>query len=627
MIETSLKYATVVGRFVSITGDSPDDDDNNPDIVPLQGTVTFTAKPKAVFGVGADGEPVTINTRRRIVARLDDQGYLTVNGVRGVRLLANDSPGINPAGFTYHVSFSLNDRGQQQFDYDAFDISVPYSDTPHNLLTLSPVPANPGEPILQGVGLARVSFNDEGAFVFDYTNGVQHVAPFPTAFDYAAQVDALSGRIESVEDLAPRVEALEATPPPSPPLTPAGLDFLGGLSPVVPKNLSSGGEYSNTTAAEGQLGRTSRQWFKPVEPVGYARILYQNLSPVRGNVNNPLTITASVERTTSLGSTPAPTVARVTFNGATSVTLAPGQWGLSDPVLIDDPTRAGFYVRTYTGVSTVGHVWPSNGHTRGALYPGELAWWGDRTGTAELTGGFAGTTLAHGPAAILTAPTDRPIVSVMGDSITQGSNDGGAGEGYWSRYGTAQRVRVQRVATSGELARYILDTTNHRDALWLQVSGSDWVVCALGANDVAQWQSAPGIMGHLPKVWARMAAAARKGVYQVTISPNTTSTDSWATIQNQTVRGATESARVAVNEWLRAGAPIEGAGVAGDPGHPLAGVLDVAAAVEDSASGKWLPGMAADGLHPSPAGHAAMADRLAEIAPPMFTNITNSEVN
>lgn len=46
MVETSLKYATVVGRFVSVTGDSPDDDDNNPDIVPLQGTVTFTPRAK-----------------------------------------------------------------------------------------------------------------------------------------------------------------------------------------------------------------------------------------------------------------------------------------------------------------------------------------------------------------------------------------------------------------------------------------------------------------------------------------------------------------------------------------------------------------------------------------------------
>lgn len=396
----------------------------------------------------------------------------------------------------------------------------------------------------------------------------------------------------------------------------AGLSFLEGLAPVAPKTLLSGGEYSTTTAAEGQLGRTSRQWFKPVEPVTYARFLYQNLSTVRNVVNNPITVSASVERNSTVSAaTPAPVAVRVTFNGSPSVVLAPGSWALSDPIMVDDVQRSGFYVRTFTGVSEVGQTWPSNGHTRGALYPGEMAWYGDRTGSAEITGGFAGTALAHGPAAILTMPTDRPVVTVVGDSITQGSNDGGAGEGYWTRYGNAQRVRVNKAAANGESARWVLDTTNNRDTLWLQVVGSDYVVCALGTNDSSQWQNLTGMQEHFPRVWDRMNASAREGVYQTTLPPNTTSTDSWATTANQMVRNF-EAVRTGFNAWLRSGAPITGRGVIGDPSHPLKGVLDVAPAVEDA--GKWRPGFTNDGVHPTPAGHEALATRLVDIAPAEF---------
>lgn len=395
-----------------------------------------------------------------------------------------------------------------------------------------------------------------------------------------------------------------------------GLTLLAGTSPVVPRTTISGAEYSNQAAADGQMGRTSRQWMVPVEPVAYARFLYQNLNTVRGLVTNPITVTASVERANNVGTTPTIEASRIRFNGAESVTLQPGQWALSDPVMVGDTTASGFFVRTYTGVSTVGQSWPSNGHTRGALYTGEMCWWGDRTGTADVAGGFAGTTVAHGPAAILTSPTSKPIVTVLGDSITYQNNDGGSGEGYWTRYGNAAKARVNKVAANGELARFVLDSTNNRDTIWAQVDGTDYAVCALGTNDTAQWQSTTGIKEHLPKVWARLGACAKRGVYQVTLPPSTSSNDAWATLQGQTVKPF-EQTRLDLNAWLRDGAPI-GTLRAGQEGHPLRGVLDVMSVVEDTATGKWLPNMSNDGVHPTPAGHAAMAARLGQVAPTGF---------
>lgn len=101
--------------------------------------------------------------------------------------------------------------------------------------------------------------------------------------------------------------------------------------------------------------------------------------------------------------------------------------------------------------------------------------------------------------------------------------------------------------------------------------------------------------------------------------PYTSSTDGWTTVAGQT---ATDVAwRDAINGWLRDGAPLlegapalsGGAGAvrAGDAGHPLIGVCDIAAAVEVSnpsgmvwnvSSGVPTP----DGVHPT----RAAADRM-----------------
>ena len=394
-----------------------------------------------------------------------------------------------------------------------------------------------------------------------------------------------------------------------------GLAFYDTLAPVVARNLTSGGEYSNTTSATGQLSRTSRQWFTPAEPVGMARLLFQNLSTVRGLVTVPITVSASVERTTPVVGTGTLAAKRVTFNGAFTAQIPPGGSVLSDPVMVGDNTGGGFFVRTCTAVAGTGQIWPNNGYTRGSLYPGEMSWFGDYT-NSTATDGFAGTTLAHGPAAILTTPTVKPTVAVIGDSISQGSGDEGSGEGYWDRWAKPNKVRLTRAAVNGELARYILDDTNNRDTVWAQVTGVDWLVCALGTNDVAQWQSETGIKTQLEKVWDRMKASSRRGVYQTTIPPYTQSSDGWTTVSGQTLR-TFENIRVNLNAWLRSGAPITGRGSIGASTHPLTGVLDIAPAVED-ATGKWLANMTADGVHPSPAGHTALASRLGTVTPSTF---------
>jgi lysophospholipase L1-like esterase len=111
-------------------------------------------------------------------------------------------------------------------------------------------------------------------------------------------------------------------------------------------------------------------------------------------------------------------------------------------------------------------------------------------------------------------------------------------------------------------------------------------------------------------------------VYATTCTPQTTSTDGWVTVINQTVANAgKETKRVQYNDWLRDGAPTVG-GVAvavgtnpavraGEVGHPLFGFIEVATLAESGVnSGLWKAGYTDDGTHPNSVGAAGIAAGL-----------------
>jgi hypothetical protein len=116
------------------------------------------------------------------------------------------------------------------------------------------------------------------------------------------------------------------------------------------------------------------------------------------------------------------------------------------------------------------------------------------------------------------------------------------------------------------------------------------IVCNYGTNDLGNGDSLSTIQANLIAFWSLWPG---KFVFQQTIDPRTTSTDTWMTTANQTQQSF-ESVRQALNTWLRAGAPmVSGAAVAvgtagaitaGNPAHPLVGIQDTAAAIEVNAS-------------------------------------------
>lgn len=117
--------------------------------------------------------------------------------------------------------------------------------------------------------------------------------------------------------------------------------------------------------------------------------------------------------------------------------------------------------------------------------------------------------------------------------------------------------------------------------------------------------------------WLTAGPAPRLG--QTTMVPYTTSSDGWTTATGQTATDVVW--RDAINGWLRDGAPLVdgapaltgGAGAvrAGEVGHPMIGVCDIAAAVEtpnptglvwDTSTGVPTP----DGTHPTRIGSNLM---------------------
>ncbi|WIE65966.1 hypothetical protein DEI99_005355 [Curtobacterium sp. MCLR17_036] len=157
-----MQYGTVTGRFLAAVADTPQDADTNPDEVPLQGTVTFTPSAAAlkVAGQGATILPVPI------AGTLDADGYLTLNGQRGVTLIATDTDETNPRDFTYRVTFSGLNYGGVGVSYQSFSIAVPAGQT-IDLAVVAPVAEAKGAAIVRGE-----KGDPGGTFTYDPDDGL-----------------------------------------------------------------------------------------------------------------------------------------------------------------------------------------------------------------------------------------------------------------------------------------------------------------------------------------------------------------------------------------------------------------------------------------------------------------------
>ena len=184
---TPLKYGKVVGRFLANISDGPDIEDL-PEFPPLQGTLTFTAGAPKVLVATAEPDPATyVQLPQYYKVSLDEFGYLTWRGERGVKLVAPTEDTTNPSEWTWKVTFDLNYEGVPvpiaPFSFNVPEyIPGPDEENPDedseglvDLTLVSPVPASNGEAVVRGLSIVDVELVGN-ALEFILDNG-DHLDP------------------------------------------------------------------------------------------------------------------------------------------------------------------------------------------------------------------------------------------------------------------------------------------------------------------------------------------------------------------------------------------------------------------------------------------------------------------
>ena len=254
---------------------------------------------------------------------------------------------------------------------------------------------------------------------------------------------------------------------------------------------------------------------------------------------NMLTLTASVEY-------PAGVFTRVKFRGGETGSASAGSTLWSDDLPVNIPLGARFWTRAFfRNSSNLLALGPS---LCNALFGDAIV----QNGTDQTMGGtiVSNANFLMPPCAIVGATSKRSVV-IIGDSRTAGVGDNfQAANGGWGemRSGLAQYAGVNCGISGTSAAQYLASAGPLRAEL---IGYCTDVVDAYGVNDIF-------VFGRSNAQLKADQAAIRalyptKRFFVTTLDPETTSTDNWATLVNQTPR-AQEAVRVAYNTDVRANA-------------------------------------------------------------------------
>lgn len=168
------QFGEVIGRYVTAQVDGPDGD-QLPELVPLQGTITFTLATTRV--VETDVPQIILSTP--ITAVLDSSGYLstpvpgslTDAAYPGIKLVATDSTDINPTGLQYRVEYKLTYNGVA-LTLAGHNMALPAGSV-IDLALITPVEGAPvqGVPAAEASAAAAVAAANSAARVVIVTTG------------------------------------------------------------------------------------------------------------------------------------------------------------------------------------------------------------------------------------------------------------------------------------------------------------------------------------------------------------------------------------------------------------------------------------------------------------------------
>lgn len=291
-------------------------------------------------------------------------------------------------------------------------------------------------------------------------------------------------------------------------------------------------------------------------------------------------------------------------NDGTQTTVQPGRMVISDPIGLLLKRGDTFRIRTHV-TSATGGKFPYNITTNAANGEGKAA--GNHLRDATLPN--SATLAALGPLAILATPV-KPfeVVACVGDSISLGAgNDLTNTDNHLvGEVGFMQLAAMRTgrgyitLGMNGQATDGFVEFKRHRRMLL--ADKCTIAICNYGTNDMTvTTRPLSEIQANLLDMWEALSLRGLK-VYQTTITPRTNAKDKWATegqvpINDRTV-GGTASVRSQLNDWIRT-----------KPSPHLAGVIDAASAVETGLNtGLWQDDKTSDGIHPSGAGHSAIAE-------------------
>ncbi len=305
---------------------------------------------------------------------------------------------------------------------------------------------------------------------------------------------------------------------------------------------------------------------------------------------------------------------RLTFSGQGSLQIPAGAVAVSDAVDLDVPNAGDVAVSLYLpGNAEAATYHDETLQTSYVAGPGT----GNRANAADLPGAAAGVSTYYLTGVeVMQSDATRSVVA-FGDSITQGSGSTRDQHRGWPELLSTrlnpnpQRPRLSVVNQGVGCGRLLWDFCGpsglarfDRDVL--TVSGATHVIVHLGLNDItipsilplfgqpqfaAEAVSANEIIAGLHQIALR-AKARGLTVIGATIMPFGSSTvPGVATPEN-------EAKRQSVNRWIRTGGAFDA-------------VVDFDAAVRDPANpARMLPQYDFDGVHPSDAGHQALANAI-----------------
>lgn len=293
------------------------------------------------------------------------------------------------------------------------------------------------------------------------------------------------------------------------------------------------------------------------------------------------TVHASVEY-------PAGVITPILWGGASAGTVAANANGVSDFVSVAIPVNTEFWIRL--------HYANADGIVFASQYPftsGDQVAFGVTTPDLTLGGSAADTTSNMYTAVAVLGMTRKPTVFLAGDSRVCGRIDTGDKSCNFGALARSVGVGLAYInaGCTGDRALWAKANYTRRAAL---AAYCTHVICEYGINDLnASNQTSAQTTASLATFFA-LTGIAGKPIWQCTVPPITTSSDSWATVANQTVN-ADDADRVTFNNAVRAGI----AGVQG-----FFDLADVAESARDS--GKWkAPGWTTDGAHETRLGNLA----------------------